>query len=192
MEELKVIEFLSGCGYYDVCKDNTVYGEGCGDGTGKGKWNGKGYGAGKGDPIHDYFSPFPPNSFNGSGDCDGMDWIDGTYSYYLCDYGRTIKSINGQKVYICDHEPTIFTSIHGNVAKGFILQEDLTLIKCYVVKKYNFFAHDTTLRGAVDKLKRTLYWNRSSLSDFFEITKNENGKAIIEELEKLYGHNSSE
>ena len=52
---------------------------------------------------------------------------------------------------------TILNHIHGNIAEGFILQSDLTLTPCYVVKENGKFAHGTTLREAFDALQEKLY-----------------------------------
>ena len=41
--------------------------------------------------------------------------------------GYGIKNINGYDVYWVDDTPTIFTHIHGNVAKGYILERNVIL-----------------------------------------------------------------
>ena len=53
--------------------------------------------------------------------------------------------------------PTIIKSVHGNVAQGFILQRDLTLSPCYIVKEQNKFAHGSTLHDAFTALQEKLY-----------------------------------
>ena len=40
--------------------------------------------------------------------------------------------------------------VHGNYAKGRILQSDLTTRPCYVARVGNYFAHGDTLRQAMD------------------------------------------
>lgn len=82
---------------------------------------------------------------SGSGDGDG----DGD--------GDGLKKINGHKIYIVDNTQTIITSVRGNVAKGFILQSDLRLKPCFVVKENNQFAHGDTLRDAFTSLQEKLY-----------------------------------
>lgn len=71
--------------------------------------------------------------------------------------GYGIKMINGRKIYYVDGLNTIFTSIHGNVAKGFILQSDLTLTPCYIVKGNNLFAHGEDLHKAMDALRDKMF-----------------------------------
>ena len=99
--------------------------------------SGSGYGSGYGDGSGDgsgYGSGY------GSGDGDG-----GLYE------------INGHTVYVVDGTPTIFTSVHGNVAKGFILQSDLSMTACFVVKGNNCFAHGDTLREAMAALMDKMF-----------------------------------
>ncbi len=56
-----------------------------------------------------------------------------------------------------DDVPTIFTRIKSNVAKGFILQSDLTLTPCYVVKGNNLFAHGDDLHKAMAALTDKMF-----------------------------------
>ena len=56
---------------------------------------------------------------------------------------------NGCNVYIIDGVQTIIYSIHGNVARGAILQTDLTLKPCYIAREGNYFAHGDTARKAM-------------------------------------------
>ncbi len=49
-----------------------------------------------------------------------------------------------------DNVATIISTVHDNIAKGYILQSDLTLTPCYVVKSGQFFAHGDTLRSAYE------------------------------------------
>ena len=67
--------------------------------------------------------------------------------------GYGIKSINGYDVYIVDNTPTIFTHIHGNVAKGYILERNVILKPCYIVKGNRYFAHGETLKEAQSALE---------------------------------------
>ena len=105
-----------------------------GDGYGSGDGSGDGYGYGTG---------------SGSGDGSG----DGTGS----GYGDGITAINGEPVYRIDDVNTIIRVVHGNVARGFILQSDLTLTPCYIVKGNNQFAHGDTLRDAMSALTDKLF-----------------------------------
>lgn len=72
-------------------------------------------------------------------------------------YGHGIKEIYGYKVHIVDATQTIITSVRGNIAQGFILQSDLQLQPCYIVKENNKFAHGNTLRDAFTSLQEKLY-----------------------------------
>ena len=129
----KGTDYGSGYGGGDGCGD----GKGCGSGDshyyvlgyvcGNGPDSGSGYGEGIG---------------IGSGNCDesgegsGISVID-------------IKTFKGYIVDYIDGVPTIITNIHNNVASGFIIGFDMTLIPCYVAKAGNSFAHAKTLKDAV-------------------------------------------
>ena len=68
------------------------------------------------------------------------------YSYGI---GKDIKSFNGFPVYLIDDIQTGIISAKGNVAKGFILYNDLTTKPCYIVKDNNgIYAHGETLKEA--------------------------------------------
>ena len=106
------------------------YGDGSGDGYGYGDGYGDGYGSGDGRLY---------GNGDGYSDCCG------------------VKSFNGDKVYEIDGLQTIIKSVRGNVAKGFILQNDLTLTPCFIVKENNVFAHGNTLHEAFEGLQDKLY-----------------------------------
>ena len=72
----------------------------------------------------------------GSGDGSG---------YGYCD----IKALNGNIVDYIDDVPTIITQVRGNIARGYIVKEDLTLDSCYIAKVGNSFAHGKTIKDAV-------------------------------------------
>ena len=99
-------------------------GDGSGYGSGDGYGTGSGYGSGTG---------------SGSGDGYG----DGS------GYGYGIKKYDGEDVHMIDGVQTIITAVHGNIAKGFILQGDLTLTPCFIAKVEDCFAHGETVRQAV-------------------------------------------
>ncbi len=111
--------------------DGSGYGSGSGDGygDGDGSGDGSGYGSGSGDGY-------------GGGDGYG--------------YGDGVKSLNGEIVVLVDEVPTIIRSICGNVARGAIVQSDLTLRDCWIVKQDGFFAHGDTLRGAMEAMRDKL------------------------------------
>lgn len=110
------------------------YGSGSGDGDGSGYGYGYGYGSGSG-------------SGDGYGDGDGYGYGD----------GYDIASINHLPVFVVDDIPTAFSKIKGNVAKGYIVQNDLTLTPCYIVKSGSTFAHGATLREAIEALRDKLF-----------------------------------
>ena len=104
------------------------YGFGSGDGSGDGSGSGYGYGLGDG-------------SGDGSGSGSG--------------YG--IKSFNRETVYQIDGVNTLICSVRGNTAHGAIVNKDLTLTPCYIVKQGNLFAHGKTLREAMEALRDKLF-----------------------------------
>ena len=118
------------------------FGDGSGSGSsyGSGDGNGSGFGSGfgSGDGIGFGF---------GSGDGNGSGY----------GYGNGISKYNNHYVFIIDNISTIITSIHGNVAKGFILNKNLTLEKTFVAKGNNKFAHGKTLKEAVADLQKKIF-----------------------------------
>ena len=109
---------------------------------GSGSGSGYGYGYGYGD-----------GSGDGSGDGDG------------------IKEFNGRKVYDIDNVPTLIYAVRGNVAKGAVIQKDLTLKDCWIAKHGNFFAHGDTLRDAVEAVNAKWRENRpieERIAEFFK------------------------
>ena len=145
MEEQKRIEqflsvsgsgYSSGSGSGDSSGSGSGYGSGSGSGSGYGSGyghgDGYGYGYGYGDGYGDGSGEGSSCGFGyGSGDGDG------------------ITSINGERVYQIDNVATLIDSVHGNYAKGRILQRDLTTRPCYIARVGNFFAHGDTLREAM-------------------------------------------
>ena len=135
----QVKSFLSVDGYnedYDDRKDfdyKISDGNGCGNGYGNGCGDGCGCGYGDG-------YGYGGGCGNGHGDS----------------YGG-VKEINGHAVYVIDNTRTIITSIHGNVAQGFILEHNTKLVPCYIAKDNNQFAHGRTLREAFASLQEKLY-----------------------------------
>lgn len=126
-----------GYGYVDGC------GDGYGYGYGYGYDNGHGYGHGCGDG-------YGYDSGNGSGfDCSND---------YDC---NDITFLDGHSVYIVDGIPTIITNAKRNLAKGFMLNNDLTTTPCYIAKCGNTFAHGETLTCAREALQDKLFDNMS-------------------------------
>ncbi len=136
----------SGDGYGYGCGSGYGSGDGYGDGCGSGDGYGDGYGCGSGDG---YGYGYGDGDGDGSGDGYGCGSGDG--------YGDGIKELNGDKVYVIDDVQTIIKSVHDNIAQGFILNNDLTLQPCYIVKEQNKFAHGDTLHDAFMSLQEKLY-----------------------------------
>ena len=128
METVK--EFLSvdhgyGCGYGDGS------GYGCGSGSGSGY--GSGYDDGTGDDGGH-------GSGYGSGSGGGIGWGYGD--------GRGLKSYNGEAVYMVDGIPTLIRHVSHGFALGAIVNNDLTLTRCYIARGDGHFAHGETLKKA--------------------------------------------
>ena len=67
--------------------------------------------------------------------------------------------LNDMRIFIIDSVQTIITNIKGNLAKGFILQSDLTLTPCFVVKDGRHFAHGETVKQAREALQAKIFEN---------------------------------
>ena len=124
-------------------------GDGFGDGSGDGCGCGSGYGFGDG-------------CFSGCGDgCgfgSGYGFGDGCGSGFGCGSGcgDGIRRFCGKDVYMIDGIPTMLGIVHGNIARGRVLLEDLTTKPCYVVKQGGVYAHGETLRAAMEALRDKL------------------------------------
>lgn len=97
------------------------------------------------------------NNGSGFGSSSGFDY--GNCHGSGCGGCKGIKELNGNRVYLIDNIQTIFISIHGNVAKGYILLSDLILKPCFIAKGNGKFAHGETIREAFDALQKKLYDN---------------------------------
>jgi hypothetical protein len=99
--------------------------------------------------------------FISSGSGDGLGSGSGSGSGLGYDYGYGdgygLKSINGKKVHVADGIPTTISHIHGNIAKGTIVNNDLTETPCYIVKEGRYFAHGETLAEANAALRDKLF-----------------------------------
>lgn len=78
-----------------------------------------------------------------------------------------LKSINGMPIAKINGTSIAFESIRGNVAKGFILKEDLSLRPCFVVKEGGKFAHGNTLQEAYSMLQEKMN-NRETFEERLE------------------------
>ena len=140
----------------DFIKQFLNVGSGGDDGDGSGDGSGNGYG-GYGDGVgHGDGSGHGRGSGNGYGGY-GRGYGDGSGNGYGDSYGDGIKSFNDDKVYLIDDTKTIIKQIRGDVAKGYILQSDLTLTPTVVVKQNNKFAHGETLHLAYEALQEKLF-----------------------------------
>ena len=128
-------------------------GYGRGDGRGDGDGYGRGYGRGDGDGRCD--GDVRGRGY-GRGDNDGRGDGDG--------YGRGygLISFNCQKVYYIDGIPVVIERVHGNLAKGYTVNKDLTTQKCYIVKHNNLFAHGETAREAERALQDKIFGNMNA------------------------------
>ena len=97
-----------------------------------GSGSGYGYGSGSG---------------SGYGSGDGYGYGD----------GDGLISFNGQKVYYIDRMPTVIEKVHGNLAKGFTINGDLTTQACVIVKGNNKFAHGSTTKEATKALQDKIF-----------------------------------
>jgi len=143
MEKLEIQRFL------DVDEFPQNYGYGHGSGNGYGCGYGSGYGDGYDWDDDDY-----DDDASYKADYTDRDYGYGYGENYENGYDLHIKSINGDTIYLIDDVPTIIDSIHGNYAKGHILNSDLTTTPCFIVKSGNFFAHGKTLKDAFADVKK--------------------------------------
>ena len=135
----KVKAFLS-VSYGSGSGSGDGYGYGYGDGSGYGYGSGSGDGSGSGSGSGD-------GSGSGSGSGDGSGYGD----------GDGIKSFNGEPVYRIESVNTLIRSVCGNIAHGAIVNNDLTITPCYIVKQDGVFAHGETLREAMEALRDKLF-----------------------------------
>lgn len=134
---LRISQFLaSGSGHGSGYGSGDGYGSGYGygSGSGSGSGDGDGYGSGSGYGSG-YGSGSGPGSSYGSGSGYG--------------YGSGIKSMDGLRVYLIDGVQTLLTSLRGNVARGFILNQDFSQTKTFVAKVGNSFAHGDSIKSAI-------------------------------------------
>ena len=138
IQDFLKIDYGSGAGF----------GDGSGYSFGHGNTDGSGYGYGFDDGL---------GYGDGSGVSSGVGSDDGSGIGNRFGYSDGVLSINNQKVYLVDGIQTIITKIRNNIAKGFILKDDLTLKPCYVVKSNNMFAHGKDLKEAMKSLQEKIF-----------------------------------
>lgn len=168
MDVLKIEKFLSplstgkgtgngyGSGYSNgcCCYDGSGYGDGKGYSNGYGNSDGDGYGDG-----YNYSNGYGDGNGYGNGKGRGNGYGNSYGIGYGTGYSRGIKNINGHNVYNVDNISTIFIHIRGNVAKGYILENNVILKPCFIVKGNGYFAHGETLREAQSALEEKILDN---------------------------------
>ena len=153
MENLKTAQFIFnnyGYGYEDGYDDGSGSGRGDGSGSGYVYGCGFGYGDGSGRGFgFGYGEGYGSGSGYGYGDSDGCGCSD--------DCGSDIKKYNQFEIHLIDEIQTILTSVCGNLAKGYILKEDLTLSPCFIAKGNGYFAHGETAKKAREDLEKKIF-----------------------------------
>ena len=121
--------------------DGTGYGFGYGSGHGHMFGDGGGEGDGKGYGSDD-------ETGDGEGCGSGYGYTDGSGDGY--GYGEwDVIAFNGNIVYYVDELPTIITQVRDNIARGYTVRYDFTLVPCFIAKAGNSFAHGKTIKEAV-------------------------------------------
>ena len=91
----------------------------------------------------------------------GSGFSDGSGSGYGFGFGSGdgfgITKFDGRDVYQIDGIETIIITVRNSIAKGFILNSDLTLSPCYVAKGHNKFAHGETIEKAIADLENKIF-----------------------------------
>ena len=173
MDILKINNFLNnnGYGYGDGDGYGNGSGYGSGDGYGYGNCYGNGNGNGSGNGYGDGIGyGYGDGSGNGNGNGYGNGYGNGSGNGYGDGSGNGIKRINGYSVYRIDSIPTILTHIHGNIAKGYILERNVVLKPCYIAKGNGYFAHGVTLQKAQAALKEKII-NNMDIDEKIELFK---------------------
>ena len=119
---------------------------------------GGGYGEGYGDGYGDGFGGTAAGGY-GDGYCqgNGNGYGDGDGSGGGAIGGGKPDIINGNKTYYIDGVATIITRIKNNVARGYVVNRNLTLQKCVIVKNDKFYAHGENLREAQNALTNKIF-----------------------------------
>ena len=172
--------FAQGDGYGSSTGSGYGFGTGNGFNYNSGRCYGSGHCHGSGLP---HGSGYGTGNDSGSGDCHGSGY---GYNYCYDEGFYGIGSYNGQKAYIIDGVPTLITNIHKAIAKGYILESDLSLTPCYIVKGNGYFAHGKTVKEAVKALQAKIFENMNpeeviaSFIDKFEKGKKYPGTEFFE------------
>lgn len=67
-----------------------------------------------------------------------------------------ITRFNGEPVYYIDGMPTVLRCVHGDIAHGYTVGDDLSTTECYVARGHGYFAHGKTAREAAEGLERKI------------------------------------
>ena len=152
-----ISKFLSinsgyGSGFGDSSGFSSGFGDGFGDGSGfsfgLGSGLASGFSFGLGSGLGSGFG-FDDGSGFGSGDGSGGGDSSSRGSGFGSGGGYGIVMFNNIPVHYVDGVPSIIKQIKNNIAKGFILNRDLTLTPCYIAKIENSFSHASTIKEAV-------------------------------------------
>ena len=149
-EEVKRFLFIQNSNYGLDYGGNKGSDDGYGFGFGSGKGSDGGYGFGYGSSVGSGFGSERSNDGSGFGSEYGFSpGPDFGFGYGNGD----VIALNGNIVDYIDNVPTIIIQVHGNIACGYIVKEDLTLESCFIAKVGNSFAHGKTLKDAVADAK---------------------------------------
>ena len=150
MEDVKILEWI---------KNNFDNDYGSGFGSGSGYGDGSGYGSGSG---YGYGSGFGYGYGSGDGSGFGYGYGSGLGDGDGSGNDCGVKSYDGKTVHLIDDVQTIISTIKGNLAKGFILNSDLSLSPCYICKGNGYFAHGETLKEARKALQEKILENMNT------------------------------
>ena len=100
-----------------------------------------------------------------------------------------ITRFNGEPVYYIDGMPTVLRSVHGNVAHGFTVGDDLTTTECYVARGQGYYAHGKTAKEAVSSLERKIVSNMNTDDKVKEFVKrfDKDGKYPVRDFYDWHG-----
>ena len=147
--------------FLSIKNNDSDYGDGAGSGRGSSCGDGAGFGGGyvcsDGDSSGDgsgyitcygYSNGYGEVTFTGHGYgyCSGSG-VEDKFGYGVGN--ENIKSINDNIVDYVDSIPTIITQVHGNIARGYIVNTFLDLRPCFIAKAGNSFAHGETIKEAL-------------------------------------------
>ena len=82
-----------------------------------------------------------------------------------------ITEFNGDKVHYIDGVPTVLLHVHGDIASGYIINDDLTTSECFVAKGHGYFAHGKTAHEASTELERKIISNMNTEEKVDEFVK---------------------